>query len=269
MVQNPFNPFTNLEFAPAHIDTEKIYDLTKRQQWYYNFLLPNGIQTNPEYEASQWLKSKTHTVNSLDLTGKRVLDVGCSEGWYSFLAAQAGATYVLGIDIDQERIDKADLMKNLYQAKSVDFRVMNLYDQAFEELEQFDYAFCFGLLHRLPDPISFIGQLATKTSAVLFEWQTKSGFADQNLSRAVHQPGGVIEWHNAKTDHISKEQADSSNRGLTEKRAPYWLMSYGCVEAVCQRTGLAYFKRIPMLPPSSNSTPGRLLLIASRTELDH
>lgn len=45
---------------------------------------------------------------SVDFTGKRVLDIGCGHGALATEAARRGATKVLGIDIDQERIDFAN-----------------------------------------------------------------------------------------------------------------------------------------------------------------
>jgi 2-polyprenyl-3-methyl-5-hydroxy-6-metoxy-1,4-benzoquinol methylase len=41
------------------------------------------------------------------LTGKRVLDVGCGHGSLCVEAAQAGAALVIGVDLDAERIDFA------------------------------------------------------------------------------------------------------------------------------------------------------------------
>lgn len=42
-----------------------------------------------------------------DLAGKRVLDVGCNEGFFCNEALARGASYVLGIDTNQEIIEKA------------------------------------------------------------------------------------------------------------------------------------------------------------------
>jgi 2-polyprenyl-3-methyl-5-hydroxy-6-metoxy-1,4-benzoquinol methylase len=44
----------------------------------------------------------------LDVEGKRVLDLGCGHGALSLLMAQDGASEVLGIDLDDDRIDYAN-----------------------------------------------------------------------------------------------------------------------------------------------------------------
>lgn len=43
-----------------------------------------------------------------DLKGKRVLEIGCGHGALSVNALERGAIKVLGIDLDQERIDFAN-----------------------------------------------------------------------------------------------------------------------------------------------------------------
>ena len=42
-----------------------------------------------------------------ELTGKRVLDLGCGYGWHSKYAAEQGASEVLGIDLSKRMIDEA------------------------------------------------------------------------------------------------------------------------------------------------------------------
>lgn len=46
-------------------------------------------------------------VGDVDFQGKNVLDVGCGHGALSLYAAQQGATRVVGVDIDSERINFA------------------------------------------------------------------------------------------------------------------------------------------------------------------
>ncbi|MBW8778114.1 MAG: methyltransferase domain-containing protein [Burkholderiales bacterium] len=54
-----------------------------------------------------------------DLTGKRVLDVGCNEGFFSALARERGASEVIGIDFVKENIDFA---RERYADRGVQFR---------------------------------------------------------------------------------------------------------------------------------------------------
>ena len=65
---------------------------------------------------------------SVDLAGKRVLDIGCGHGALAIQAAQRGAIKVLGIDLDQERINfaNANVRDNPVQGVDVSFSTTDL-----------------------------------------------------------------------------------------------------------------------------------------------
>lgn len=50
-----------------------------------------------------------------DLRGRRVLDIGCNAGLHSFNAYWRGASAVTGIDMEQERIDQARMLTDLFK----------------------------------------------------------------------------------------------------------------------------------------------------------
>lgn len=51
--------------------------------------------------------ARPRVIEELDPTGKRVLDLGCGEGYVARLAARAGAVSVFGVDSSIEMIDSA------------------------------------------------------------------------------------------------------------------------------------------------------------------
>lgn len=53
--------------------------------------------------------------------GKRVVDIGCNFGTFTFMAASKGARHVLGVDIDKRIIRGCQILKKLYRAENVDF----------------------------------------------------------------------------------------------------------------------------------------------------
>lgn len=61
-------------------------------------------------------------LTSVDFSGKRVLDLGCNYGYYSFLAKRFGAESVVGIDIDSNGIAGCRLLARLYDFKNMDFQ---------------------------------------------------------------------------------------------------------------------------------------------------
>ena len=65
-------------------------------------------------EGSSDSYGKLEAIQLPDLTGLKVLDLACNEGFFSYKAAELGASKVVGIDFVQSHIDKA-------KARSVDF----------------------------------------------------------------------------------------------------------------------------------------------------
>ncbi len=62
-----------------------------------------------------------HDLTRIDFTGKTVADIGCNFGYYVFMARQAGARHVTGIDIDKRMIEGCRLLKRLYGVDGVSF----------------------------------------------------------------------------------------------------------------------------------------------------
>ncbi len=58
--------------------------------------------------------------------GRRVLDIGCSVGFFSLLMSQY-ATHVIGIDISSHGVGIAQKASELLQITNVDFRVMDFF----------------------------------------------------------------------------------------------------------------------------------------------
>lgn len=69
-------------------------------KFYHIIPLTKTLSTpgNPKYTAPQQLFMKH--LKAIDLKGKRVLDVGCRDGLFSFAAESMGAAQVVGIDND-------------------------------------------------------------------------------------------------------------------------------------------------------------------------
>jgi len=88
-----------------------------------------------------------------DLTGRKVLDLGCNAGLHSMHSRWRGAKSVLGIDIEQERIDQANLVKSLfaglgYRANNIEFQRMNIMENL-EVLDGIDTVLACCMLYHL------------------------------------------------------------------------------------------------------------------------
>jgi SAM-dependent methyltransferase len=56
----------------------------------------------PDYQTPERMSLKRAAIPLPDFAGKRVLDVGCDHGYWSFLAAEQGAAQVVGLDRNRE-----------------------------------------------------------------------------------------------------------------------------------------------------------------------
>lgn len=103
------------------------------------------------------MQKKLDAIPLPDLKGKEVLDIGCDNGFWSYLAAQEGAAYVLGIDRNRpirERgftdliVENRRIVDDHPWLKTCEFREMDLGRQ-WHELRRFDVIFMFSMYHHV------------------------------------------------------------------------------------------------------------------------
>ena len=103
-----------------------------------------------------------------------VLDVGCFDGFYAFLAERRAAEHVVAIDNEQYRLWVASrwgvelrggegfrAVHRLLRS-AVEYRRMDAF--ALDGLEErFDLVYCFGILHRVENPLGLLRVLRGRT----------------------------------------------------------------------------------------------------------
>ncbi|HEY3946727.1 MAG TPA: DUF1698 domain-containing protein [Solirubrobacteraceae bacterium] len=109
-----------------------------------------------------------------DFAGVSVLDVGCFDGFYAFLAERRGAERVLAIDNEQYRLWVASRWGVQLQGgegfravhrllgSAVEYRRMDAFALDGVE-ERFDLVYCFGILHRVENPLGLLRVLRGRT----------------------------------------------------------------------------------------------------------
>lgn len=106
---------------------------------------------------------------SLDFTGKKVLDVGCGGGILSESMAKLGAA-VTAIDLSENVIQVAQQhaqQENL----TIDYKIITVEELAEKKPESFDIITCMELLEHVPDPTSIItacSKLAKPNASLFF-----------------------------------------------------------------------------------------------------
>jgi tRNA (mo5U34)-methyltransferase len=136
-----------------------------RKRWYHSFELPDGSHVDGVMPL-EWLRERwSRFPIPADLTGKRVLDIGPWDGWFSFEAERRGAQ-VTSIDREEQ-----STFLNMHRrlGSKADYRTLDLYELPQANLGQFDIVFCLGVLYHLKHPIlglEIVASLAREVAIV-------------------------------------------------------------------------------------------------------
>jgi SAM-dependent methyltransferase len=139
-----------------------------------------------------------------NVKGKRVLDIGCRDGLFSFDAERMGASSVIGIDNDLS-IAATEFLIPFLKSK-VQMRSLNLYDLNSEKDGLFDFVIFCGVLYHLRYPflgIDRIADIMTPGATLLLEtaiWMTPNGLPLLYCPRpddSPYEPTSVTFYNNA------------------------------------------------------------------------
>jgi tRNA (mo5U34)-methyltransferase len=144
-------------------------------QWQYRFEFDNGASTsvpdgrlvNRQEQRRGYFFDALVRLCGGSLRGRRILDLGCSAGFWSLQAIEAGADFVLGIDTRQTAIDQAKLV---FEAKGIDptryrFEHRNIFER--ELTEDFDVVLCLSLIHHVSKPVELFELMAGSGAEII------------------------------------------------------------------------------------------------------
>ncbi len=144
--------------------------------WYHRIELPGGIVT-PGWAP---VDASAYRVPD-DLTGKRVLDIGAWDGFWSFEALKRGAREVVAIDdfsddlgtlktSDRRAWETFDLCREAlgYDEAVCQRHEMSVYDITEDRFGRFDMVFFFGTLYHMRHPLLAFDRLAAVCDGDMF-----------------------------------------------------------------------------------------------------
>lgn len=123
-----------------------------KYQWYHIMKVADGVYTpGVAGEFRTMWDFNLRALENVDFEEKKVLDVGCRDGLFSFEAEQRGAREIVSIDNDLSR-GAADFLIPFLKSK-VRMYEMNLLDMTPEKFGTFDIILFFGVLYHLRYPV--------------------------------------------------------------------------------------------------------------------
>lgn len=158
-------------------------DATELQQrvakfpfWYHKIELPGGVVT-PGWAP---LSKEAYRIPE-DLSGKRVLDIGAWDGYWTFEALKRGAREAVAIDDfsdymghlkqgDRQAWDTFDFCRQAlgYDEQRCQRHQMEVYDVTPERLGKFDVVFFFGTLYHLRYPLLALDRLSAVCDSEIY-----------------------------------------------------------------------------------------------------
>jgi tRNA (mo5U34)-methyltransferase len=117
--------------------------------WYHSFELPDGSRIDGCISLEALRERYARFPLPPDLRGRRVLDIGAWDGWFSFEAERRGAavTALDCVDVPGFRQVQRKL------GSKVDYRILDLYELPPAGLGKFDFVLFLGVLYHLKHPL--------------------------------------------------------------------------------------------------------------------
>ncbi len=142
--------------------------IAEHGRWWHQIELAPGIVT-PGDDSN---RMKLPILDSLglpqDMRGLRVLDIGCSDGYFSFAMEERGASVVATDFVPETYTGFATARKIL--GSSVEYRMDNVYNVEPRTYGQFDVVLFMGVLYHLRKPLAALDAIrsVTKPGGSLF-----------------------------------------------------------------------------------------------------
>jgi tRNA (mo5U34)-methyltransferase len=131
----------------------------QQRGWWHSFELPDGSTIQGVSDLAALKMRIAQFPIPLDLSGKRVLDVGAWDGWFSFEMERRGAEVVAIDRFDNPRFRE---IRSLLSSR-VEYRVMDIYDVGPRTLGCFDIVLFLGVFYHLKHPLLALERVCSVT----------------------------------------------------------------------------------------------------------
>ncbi|STY29829.1 tRNA (mo5U34)-methyltransferase [Legionella wadsworthii] len=209
-------------------------EIKKLEPWFHNIHLPDGRQTAPnhflgDFPLFKWQKIKDSI--PLDLTGWRVLDIGCNAGFYAIELAKRNAD-VVAIDFDAHYLRQAKWIASQFGLEDrITFRQMQVYDLAHDE-ETYDLVWFMGVFYHLRYPLLALDIVTRKIKKMLvFQSLSIPGSEEMNVPNNIE-----IDQRDILKSPSFPSMAFIENR-LAGDPTNWWVPNHQCVLSMLHNCG--------------------------------
>ena len=236
-------------------------DRLRELGWYHSFELPDGTAIRGYMELDWQRERWSRFPIPADLTGKRVLDIGAWDGWFSFEAERRGAAVT---SVDRQEQPSYLWMHRKLDSKA-DYRNLDIFELPWVDVGRFDIVFCLGVLYHLRHPLwglEILARLATEL-VIVETFVTDSA-----------------RWRDHVNDIPTMEFYETTelNGNFDNWAGP----TVGCVLAMCRAAGfarveliavdrdnalVACWRKLPPEPGAPDREPPELLVAANPVTL--
>ena len=234
------------------------------EPWFHNVHLPaddgGTVQTRPDgpfgdFPRFKWNEIAPHL--DADLSGQRVLDIGCNAGFYTIELARRGAD-VTAIDLSDHYLTQAKLAVEVSGVgDKVTFHKTQVYDLARQvgPAWEFDLILFMGVFYHLRYPLLGLDVVRSKLKVggrMVFQTLTMPG---------GDEPAGATDTTNATFQTRDRLTADGwpkmafFEHGFVDDPTNWWAANAAACEAMLRSTGLEIVAR-----------PGHEIYLARATE---
>ena len=241
----------------ARFDLVRRWDRERAERgWWHSFDVPDGEHIEGVCSVASLKDRIEQFPIPEDLRGKRVLDIGAWDGWFSFEMERRGAE-VLAIDNwDNPLFHQARTMLN----SRVEYQQIDMYDLTPERVGYFDIVLFMGVLYHLKHPLLALERVCALTREM--------AAVDSFILREEHRPGETVDRRPVMEFYETSEFGGQTDNWV----AP----SLSCLQAFCRTAGFARVNLQSVLensaclacyrhwdPPAADAPEGPALVAAS------
>jgi len=232
-------------------DTDRIAArVNSVKYWRHRIDFGNGV-VSPGRTDSRIFEA----LNLCDLRGKAVLDIGASDGLFSFECERRGASRVLAIDVWESQNEEtlrsswgesieAFLTAKEILGSGVEYKKLSVYEVSPETVGVFDIVLFLGVLYHLQDPFLALRKIATVTKELL-----------------------VVESHAIRTLTKAPMMRFYPGRELDDNPRNWWGPNLECIRHMLLASGFRKVESVYISPLTICAIPFRIGFPKRRTEI--